>query len=629
MHQTFYIDIDEEITSIVERLKKARANEIVMVVPKGALLIQSIVNLKILRKEADEHDIQLMMVTQDKLGKVLIEKAGIFVQQKMDNIADEEINVDEKGIRAEEFAREAVSKGPQKNRLSKIGSENYFGAEIASEGNTIKNSKKDENGKDGKGEQERLINKELVAGLGLNLKRKSSQAQLDISTKASAIPVMRKKESFKPEQPKLGNKIEKNEKVEDFFYQAENFEDKKRKKKKENLQNYNLSGKDHKWFIIFGIVAVLVVAGILAYLFLPKATLFITANAKTESIDSSVIGNTSVSEIDSDGEIIPAKEVSAEASVTEKFNATGNKSLSNQKARGKITIYNEFSTSPQPLVATTRFLSSDGKLFRLIDGVTIPGMESENGEMKPGTVEAEVIADEAGEDFNIGPDKFTIPGFQNSGADKYAKFYGKSEKAMTGGGSGNQTANSITDADIALAKEKVVSKLDEEIKNKLSEAAGEGVVILDDAISKDEPVYKLSNSSGDIADSFEITIETKAKAIVVNKQDLDNVISKMIEKAKNGVIDIDDNSIKLDFGKANVDFDAGTINVKFHAVGNVVPNLDLEAIKKEILGKNSDELTAYLSTFSDIKEANVEYWPSFINGRIPSAASRVQIILDK
>ena len=72
MHQTFYIDIDEEITSIVERLKKARANEIVMVVPKGALLIQSIVNLKILRKEADEHDIQLMMVTQDKLGKVLI-----------------------------------------------------------------------------------------------------------------------------------------------------------------------------------------------------------------------------------------------------------------------------------------------------------------------------------------------------------------------------------------------------------------------------------------------------------------------------------------------------------------------------------------------------------------------------
>jgi len=630
MHQTFYIDIDEEITSIVERLKKARANEVVMVVPKGALLIQSIVNLKILRREADEHDIQLMMVTQDKLGKVLIEKAGIFVQQKMDNIADEEINVDEKGIKAEEFAREAISKGSKKERLNKIGSENYFGADITNEGNVVKTSEKNEHNKV---EQEKLINRELVAGLGNSLRKRLPQAHLDISTKTSAASTISDKESFKSNNRfKLENKIERNEKVEDFFYQSNNLEDetnKIKKKRKEKLQNYNLSGRDHKWFLVFGIVAILVVAGILAYLFLPKAILTVGVNAKTESIDSSVIGNTNIGEVDFDGEIIPAKEITADASVTEKFDATGNKALSNQKARGKVTIYNEFSTSPQPLVATTRFLSSDGKLFRLIDGVTIPGMESEDGEMKPGKVEAEVIADEAGEDFNIGSDKFTIPGFQNSGADKYTKFYAKSESAMTGGGSGNQTANSVTDADIASAKEKVATKLEEEIRNKLNEAAGEGAIILDDAISKDEPVYKLSNSSGDIADSFEITIETKTKAIVVSKQDLDSVISKMMEKAKNGVIDIDDSSIKLDFGKANVDFDAGTIDIKFHAVGNVVPNLDLEAIKKEILGKNNDELTAYLSTFSDIKEADVEYWPSFVNGRIPSSASRVQIILDK
>ena len=262
MHQTFYIDIDEEITSIVERLKKARANEVVMVVPKGALLIQSIVNLKILRKEADEHDIQLMMVTQDKLGKVLIEKAGIFVQQKMDNIADEEINIDEKGIKAEDFARESVNKGPQKNRLNKIGSENYFGAEVASEGNVVKTSEKNE---DEKAEQERLINRELVAGLGNNLKRRSSQAHLDISTKNTANSMISNRESLKSDsQLRAENKIERNEKVEDFFYQSNNFEDetnKTKKKRKEKLQNYNLSGKDHKWFLAFGIVAILVVAG--------------------------------------------------------------------------------------------------------------------------------------------------------------------------------------------------------------------------------------------------------------------------------------------------------------------------------------------------------------------------------
>ena len=54
-----------------------------------------------------------------------------------------------------------------------------------------------------------------------------------------------------------------------------------------------------------------------------------------------------------------------------------------------------------------------------------------------------------------------------------------------------------------------------------------------------------------------------------------------------------------------------------------------EDIKKEILGKNNEDLTAYLSTFSDIKDANVEYRPSFINSRIPQIESRVEIVLDK
>jgi hypothetical protein len=280
-------------------------------------------------------------------------------------------------------------------------------------------------------------------------------------------------------------------------------------------------------------------------------------------------------------------------------------------------------------VATTRFLSSDGKLFRLVDGITIPGMETVSGELVPGKVEAQVIADEGGESFNIGADKFSIPGFQGSGSEKYAKFYAKSEEAMTGGGNGDQTANYITDSDIDIAKTKVLTKLRDDIKKKLEEVAGEEVIILDDAIEEEEPVYKLSNSSGDVVDSFDITIETKVKAIVVAKNDLNSMISTMIAKAKNGTTNIDENSIVLDFGKANVDFENGTIDIKFHAIAEIIPNLSLEEIKEEILGKNNDELASYLSTFSDIREANVEYWPSFINGQIPSLSSRVEIVLDK
>ncbi|MDO9230947.1 MAG: hypothetical protein Q7U36_00490 [bacterium] len=630
MHQTFYIDIDEEITSIVERLKKARASEIIIVAPKRALLIQSIVNLRILKKEADENDIQLMMVTQDKLGKILIEKAGIFVQQKMDNISDEEINLNEEDMAgAQNYSNENEMNGirESQNRLSKIGSENYFSEEEKAQylqanlekNRKIKVIKKDEP------IQEKLINKELVSGVGKISGKKGIRVSLDISTRSS---VAEEPEIIEKSSTKENDGIQE-KKIENFFFQKNDFENNSRKSHAEEFGNYDLSKKDHRGFLIFGLISSLAVLAIIAYLFLPKATLKITAKVKTQSVDSNITGSITAVSSDFEKEIIPAKIVSAESSITENFKASGDKSVSNQKSRGKITIYNEYNASPQPLVATTRFLSSNGKIFRLVTGVTIPGMETVRGETKPGTVEATVVADTAGESFNIGPDKFSIPGFEGSGAEKYTKFYAKSDTAMSGGGSGNQTANYITDSDVTSAKAKSLTKLNEEIKNKLKESAGEDVVILDDATQGDEPIYKLSNSSGDVVDTFQITMQTKVKAIVVSKKDLNEMVAKMISKAGDGKAGIDSASMKLDFGKSSVDFSAGTIDIKFHAVGEIIPNLNLEAMKKEILGKNNEDLTAYLSTFSDIKDANVEYRPSFINSRIPQIESRVEIILDK
>jgi hypothetical protein len=53
--------------------------------------------------------------------------------------------------------------------------------------------------------------------------------------------------------------------------------------------------------------------------------------------------------------------------------------------------------------------------------------------VQPGAIEAEVIADQAGSDFNIDPTDFKIPGF--SGGPKFDKFYAKSSKSFSGGSS--------------------------------------------------------------------------------------------------------------------------------------------------------------------------------------------------
>jgi len=102
-----------------------------------------------------------------------------------------------------------------------------------------------------------------------------------------------------------------------------------------------------------------------------------------------------------------------------------------KKATGKIKIFNVFSSKSQTLVASTRFETADGKIYRISNSVTVPGSVSQGNKVIPGAVSVNVLADQAGEQYNIGLTDFTIPGFKETS--KYEKFYARSETEMTGG----------------------------------------------------------------------------------------------------------------------------------------------------------------------------------------------------
>ena len=70
-HKTIYIEATEEITSVVDRLKDVDAEDVIVVIPKGSIILQSIVNLKLLKKQAKRHQKNLIIVTNDKIGRNL------------------------------------------------------------------------------------------------------------------------------------------------------------------------------------------------------------------------------------------------------------------------------------------------------------------------------------------------------------------------------------------------------------------------------------------------------------------------------------------------------------------------------------------------------------------------------
>ena len=170
--------------------------------------------------------------------------------------------------------------------------------------------------------------------------------------------------------------------------------------------------------------------------------------------------------------------------------------------------------------------------IRLEKGITVPGTTNVNGETKPGAIEAQVVADASGSDYNIDAGKFTIPGFKDSGNDKYAKIYAQSTKPMTGGGNAGSGEESkiITDTDIANAKSKIAAELNDAAKNDIKKSAGGDAVVLDDAINMQDATYVLSNSAGETVDKFDIKGQAKASAIVFSEADLKKAVGAMIAK---------------------------------------------------------------------------------------------------
>lgn len=85
MDEIIYLEPDEEITSVIDKLKQSKANRLSLVVPREATLLQSVVNLKLLLKEAESLEKKIAIITADKIGRNLAAQVGITVFESVKN----------------------------------------------------------------------------------------------------------------------------------------------------------------------------------------------------------------------------------------------------------------------------------------------------------------------------------------------------------------------------------------------------------------------------------------------------------------------------------------------------------------------------------------------------------------
>src|ERR1700732_4612877 len=80
---TIYIDIDDEITGIIDKLRGSSGKIVALVLPKRAAVFQSIVNMKLLKRAADDAKKNLVLITAEAGLLPLAGAAGVHVAKTL------------------------------------------------------------------------------------------------------------------------------------------------------------------------------------------------------------------------------------------------------------------------------------------------------------------------------------------------------------------------------------------------------------------------------------------------------------------------------------------------------------------------------------------------------------------
>lgn len=296
---------------------------------------------------------------------------------------------------------------------------------------------------------------------------------------------------------------------------------------------------------------------------------------------------------------------------------------SETRASGTIVIYNNFSSASQRLVKNTRFETPDGLIFKIGASVTVPGRRASSGKTVPGSVEAAVYAESAGEEYNIGLTDFTISGFK-SNPERFANFYGRSKTAMTGGSIG--TVKTASDEKMASAKTKLESELNDALVAEARAALPADSVFYDGAYQIwFEPVVSASDDSKNSVPfrerahftAYFIKRSNLAQAIAENSVDNFNNAPVLAQKDANLAFSLTN---KNNSGTATV----GPIQFNLKGDTTLVWQVDQNKLVMSLAGKNKSELAAVAALDRAILKADAVIRP-FWSGAFPKTADKIRV----
>jgi hypothetical protein len=376
--------------------------------------------------------------------------------------------------------------------------------------------------------------------------------------------------------------------------------------------------------ITAGIFVLLVI--IYLYFKLPSLNVVIWPKTEDVAFTEQILADSSLKEIDLQNKTIPAKFISEEKETWQEFSATGS-SAKEGMAQGTIKVYNSYNPPVSiALKAGTHFLSDSGKYFISAGKISIPPAQKNNGKIVPSYVEIKVSAVESGDEYNIGPAKFSVP--KLAGTAFYYSVYAESSAAMTGGFKSTAkkvTAEDIDDATNALSQ-KVFSDTEQLLRDKASEL---GLILYSDAIKKDVIENSCAVKAEAEVDKFNCKIKVNFTALVFKESDFKKLAEGYIVSQAKEPRTVLETSLVLDYTLNTIDLKAGKMVLDANISAKTYPTVDKNELLSVLPGKTSSQISniIYEKLNQQVERLSIKLWPFWVK-KCPGNQKRIKIELN-
>jgi hypothetical protein len=313
-----------------------------------------------------------------------------------------------------------------------------------------------------------------------------------------------------------------------------------------------------------------------------------------------------------------------EAEGERQVTASGEEHVTSQ-AVGVISIYNNAQAESLRLVTNTRFESPEGLIFKIKDSAIIPGYTvDQSGKKIPGVTTAEVYADQIGEEYNIAPSKFTVPGFK--GDPEYENIYAESSETFTGGYNGQKFI--INEVELQTAQQALRTELSNSLLERIDEEKPAGFVLFKDAVT----FTYVSLPSVAYGDNLATIKEKVLLRVPLFKEDN---FAQFI--AKETIPGYESDPVRIsNYDTFNFSYTSATTSssditnytsISFNLTGKpqVIWTYDSDKLKTDLVNLNKTALTSVLSVYPAIERANATIRP-FWKTKFPAKTDEIEII---